>query len=375
MAAYEAEVAALRRPLPSPPALLDLIRHATLAANGHNAQPWQFRLREGGIDILPDLTRRTPNVDPDDHHLFVSLGCAAENFAPAAGAAGGVVTFRFGDAPRATPELFAAIARRQSTRADYDGRPVSVPALEALASAAAIPGLRLVLLTDRPQIERIRDLVVAGHTAQMTDPDVMRELTGWLRFNPAAAMARTDRLLSGASGRPAVPSWLGPMLFHGFTSAASENDAYARQIRSSAGIAVFLAEHADREHWVRVGCARQRFALQAAALGVKHGYINQPVEVAALRPALAELVGLPGQRPDLVLRFGHGPTLPFALRPSPFALRPSPCGDRRPALSWHGQSPRAKARWRLHIAAARNAPPSASSTSRRGQTIPSPAPR
>jgi hypothetical protein len=27
--------------------------------------------------ILPDLSRRCPAVDPDDHHLFVSLGCAA----------------------------------------------------------------------------------------------------------------------------------------------------------------------------------------------------------------------------------------------------------------------------------------------------------
>jgi AcrR family transcriptional regulator len=185
--------------------------------------------------------------------------------------------------------------------------------LETLTGAAAVPGVRLVLLTDRPRIERIRDLVVAGNTAQMTDPAFLRELTNWLRFNPRAAMAHADGLFSGASGRPAVPSWLGPTLFRGFTTATSENDAYARQIRSSAGIAVFVAERADHEHWVRVGLACQRFALQATALGLKHAYINQPVEVAALRPALAEVVD-PGQRPDLVIRFGHGPTLPFAMR-------------------------------------------------------------
>ena len=34
--------------------------------------------------IEPDLTRRTPVVDPDDHHLFVSLGCATENLVQAA---------------------------------------------------------------------------------------------------------------------------------------------------------------------------------------------------------------------------------------------------------------------------------------------------
>jgi hypothetical protein len=326
MADYEADVAALRRPLPAPPAMLDLVRYATLAANGHNTQPWRIRLREDGIDILPDLARRTPVVDPDDHHLFVSLGCASENLALAAGhsgrpgrirfdpAADGLVAFRFEAGPPISGERFSAIARRQSTRAEYDGRPVSVSMLEALARAAATPGVALVLLTDRPRIDRVRDLVVAGNSAQLADPDFMRELTSWLRFNPRAAMARADGLFSGASGRPAVPSWLGPVLFRNLTSIASDNDAYARQIRSSAGIAVFLAEREDHAHWVRVGQACQRFALQATALGLKHAFINQPVEVATLRPELAEVVGLPGRRPDLVMRFGHGPTLPYAAR-------------------------------------------------------------
>jgi hypothetical protein len=33
---------------------------------------------------LPDLSRRCPAVDPDDHHLYASLGCAAENLLLAA---------------------------------------------------------------------------------------------------------------------------------------------------------------------------------------------------------------------------------------------------------------------------------------------------
>jgi hypothetical protein len=326
MASYEAGAAALRRPLPAPAAMLDLVRYATLAANGHNTQPWKFRLRDDGMDILPDLARRTPVVDPDNHHLFISLGCAAENLALAAGAAGrpglisfdpaagGGVAFRFEAAPPTSAELFGAIAQRQSTRAEYDGRPVSAAVLEALARAAATPGVALVLLTDRPRIDRVRDLVVTGNSAQLADPAFMRELTRWLRFNPRDAMASGDGLFTRASGRPAIPSWLGPLLFRAFTSADTENDAYARQIRSSAGIAIFLAEQEDQEHWVRVGRACQRFALQATALDLKHAFINQPVEVAALRPALAEIVGLPGRRPDLVMRFGHGPVLPYAMR-------------------------------------------------------------
>jgi hypothetical protein len=75
-----------------------------------------------------------------------------------------------------------------------------------------------------------------------------------------------------------------------------------------------VPERDDQEHWVRAGRASQRFALQATALGLKHAFINQPVEVAALRPRLASLVGLPSRRPDLVMRFGYGPMMPFSPR-------------------------------------------------------------
>ena len=57
----------------------------------------------------------------------------------------------------------------------------------------------------------------------------------------------------------------------------------------------------------------QRFSLTATHLGLRTSFVNQPVEVARLRPELAALVGTPGRRPDLV-RFGYGPELPFAPR-------------------------------------------------------------
>jgi hypothetical protein len=92
---YTANVAHLRVPLVSTLHFRDLVRFATLAPNGHNTQPWKFRERDDVIRIHPDYSRRTPIVDPDNHHLFVSLGCAAENLSLASLARGrpGVITF------------------------------------------------------------------------------------------------------------------------------------------------------------------------------------------------------------------------------------------------------------------------------------------
>jgi nitroreductase len=131
---YDASVAATRAALSKRPELQDFVHLATLAPSGHNTQPWRFQIGEDRIDVLPDLSRRTPVVDPHDHHLFVSLGCAVENLAIAASANGhagnlafnaagdGAVGFVFGDGPADDLALAGAITRRQSTRANFDGR-------------------------------------------------------------------------------------------------------------------------------------------------------------------------------------------------------------------------------------------------------------
>ncbi len=326
MADYDAAVAAGRGPLASRPEMRDLIRYATLAANSHNSQPWRFRLFEERITIMPDPARRLPAVDPDDHHLWASLGCAAENLALAARSRGrgaeirsgpqtvDPVTVAFGGAPAAEPDLFGAIPLRQSTRTDYDGRAVGTAELRALEAAAAVPGVDLVLVTDRPRIDRLRDLILAGNGVQLADPAFRSELKAWLRFNPRQAIATGDGLFSVLSGNPNVPTFLGSLLIDWFLTAAEENDKYARQIASSAGLAVFVAERDDPDHWMRAGRASQRFALKATALGLKHAFLNQPVEVARLRPELATLVGLAGRRPNIVMRFGHGPAMPYSAR-------------------------------------------------------------
>lgn len=78
----------VRTALPKVPSLSGLVRFATLAANAHNTQPWTFRIGENTVGILPDFSRRTLVVDPDDHHLYASLGCAIENLVIAANARG-----------------------------------------------------------------------------------------------------------------------------------------------------------------------------------------------------------------------------------------------------------------------------------------------
>ena len=326
IAEYNAAVTAMHSALKKTPELPEFIRFASLAANSHNTQPWHFKINDQGIAILPDLTRQIPIVDPDNHHLFASLGCAATNLALAAAANGkageisfdatndGSVVFNFGSNMVAQPSLVDAITKRQSTRAEYDGKSVSGADVQQLISASTISGVDISIITERVQINKVRDLVIAGNTSQMADPAFVNELKAWIRFNPRSALAKSDGLFSATNGNPTIPDWLGQVAFEWFYTPKTENDKYARQIDSSAGIAVFVSEKNDPKHWVLAGRACQLFALQATALGMKIAFINQPLEVPNLRPELANLVGLPGRRPVIVMRFGYCPTMPYSLR-------------------------------------------------------------
>jgi hypothetical protein len=323
---YEAAVAVTRAALRQTPEMAGFIRYATLAPSGHNTQPWTFRAEGDRITLLPDFSRRTPVVDPDDHHLFVGLGCAAENLALSCAARGrpgepryeaandGSVVLDFKQGAASASPLFDAIPKRQSSREEYDGKPVSSADLQILTKAAAVPGVDLVLISERAQIDRVGDLIVAGNSAQMADRAFVSELRHWMRFSPRDALAKGDGLFSATTGNPIFPAWLGPTFFDLAFRAASENDKYARQMASSPGVAVFVGQREDHEHWVLAGRSGQRFGLQATALGLKYAFVNQPVEVARLRPELAGLIGLKGRRPDLVMRFGYGQAMPYSAR-------------------------------------------------------------
>ena len=223
MRAYDQAIAELRSPLPAEPELRDLIRFATLAPNSHNTQPWRFRPGTDHVDVLPDFTRRTPVVDPDDHHLYVTLGCAAENLVIAGNARGRPadatllpdhgegtgVRVTLGHGPARDTALCAAIPERQSTKSEYDGTPLSPQELAELERAAELPGVRVAWITERERIEEALAWVLAGNDAQMDDAAFVRQLKHWIRYDPAAALASGDGTPGACSGTRTRPAGSG----------------------------------------------------------------------------------------------------------------------------------------------------------------------
>ena len=303
---------------------IDLARYATLAASSHNTQPWSFAIEHNAVVIRPDYRRRLPVVDPNDRELWISLGCALENLLISARATGrrGEVTYpqtndsiqiQLTDDARQGGPLFDAIPLRQNTRSEYDGKRVDTRDLDALQSMPLEPGIELHFIVNGPGIDLVLDYVRQGAISQYADQSFVKELTLWLRFNKREALISCDGLYSGCSGNPQVPRWLGKMFVDGIQP-PQQADADAKKLLSSAGAVLVTSTSDDKTAWVRTGQVYQRLALMLTSLNIKSAFLNQAVEVPALREQFRTALALGESRPQLLVRFGYADRMPYSLR-------------------------------------------------------------
>jgi hypothetical protein len=133
---------------------LEVFRHAILAPNPHNRQPWQIQLigRDEAV-ITCDLDKRLPQTDPFDRQITIGFGCFLELARIAAAERGvrmdtalfpqGAPTPRLTSAPiahlRFVPDpgvardpLFGAILIRRSSKVPFDSRAVDAGTLGTL---------------------------------------------------------------------------------------------------------------------------------------------------------------------------------------------------------------------------------------------------
>ena len=330
---YDVVARTIRKPIAvgAPFSPQEMVRYATLAGNSHNSQPWRFEVTPNRILIRPDRTRHLPAVDPDDHHLYCSLGCAAENLAVAASAQGrkaniaddavqdAVVVDLAPAPPRADP-LLTAVTRTQCARLDYDGRPVPANDLASILRESKVDGVKCRLITDRAAMSRIKPFVLAANSTQVLDKAFVAELREWIRFDGSDALATRDGLASRTTGNPQLPRWIGKRAFGFVYTEDAENKKIGQWIDNSAGLAVFIGPSNDPAGWVAAGRSYQRFALATTALNIRHAHLNMPVEVPAIRRPFAAHLGLGDVRPDLLIRFGYGPLAPYSLRRDTQAL-------------------------------------------------------
>lgn len=294
--------------------LRPLVAQAVLAPSSHNTQPWAWQLQEGTVKLFADRSRALPVNDPDDRELAISCGAALLNLRVAAAAAGfaGELTLLpdFHDAdclalltverlPAPTdPDavLAGVIARRRTWRKQFTPEPVASAVVAVLVEAAAQEGAWLEVLTDDVSRHAAAALVAEGDALQWANPSWRRELSAWMH----------PRRRGDGFTVPALALPLAHAVVRSFDMGHGVG-AKDQQLADASPLLVVLGTEHERERdWLEAGQALERVLLVACSHGLQASYLNQPIQVAALRPRLEKLVGRAGHA-QLLLRLGHAP--------------------------------------------------------------------
>jgi nitroreductase len=287
------------------------LEHAILAPSSHNTQPWRFRVREGGVDLFIDRTRRLPVADPDDRELTMSCGAALLHLRLALRVSGveSVVTLlpdstnsdflarvERGNATVPSDEdcqLVDAIPYRHTNRQQYTGRSLPAGVTRRLLDAACTEGAWLLPVGGNRR-EAVIDLIAEAGRRQWADRAFRRELAHWIRPHRAN------------DGLPGYAFGLGPLIVRTFDMGVNQ----ARREHDLAAEAPVLAVLGTLEDnplaWLEAGQAVARVLLTATMHSIACAFHNQPMQVSELRPQVMSALGTSGY-PQLLLRMGYAP--------------------------------------------------------------------
>jgi len=307
---------------------LRLIKYAAKAPSSHNSQPWAFKKTSDSIIIRPDFSRQLPIVDPDNHALYISLGCALENLLIASrqfgydsrpeisnGKNGVVLTVKLGEVNGARkPELFMFIYNRQVTKTAYASAPLSDLVLSELQSLPMDAGVQLRMIKKGPESESLLPLVLEASTLQFKNNAFVDELVHWIRFNEKESMKSGDGISNASMGFPSTGRFLGSFIMKNLVNAKSEASRWQKLMSASGAFALFSVEENTPENWINLGRSFQRFGLETTSLGLKHAHMNMPLEEISVRRKVLETFSLGNQHPLLLIRLGYAKPAPYSFR-------------------------------------------------------------
>ena len=337
----EAAIAPWDLPLPPPADVrLDALRHAILAPNPHNRQPWLLRLQgDDTVIVTCDLAKRLPATDPYDRQITIGFGTFIETARIAATARGyrmtvdpfpegepgdrldarPVAVLRFApDSALPRDPLFAAIPLRRSTKEPYDlARPVTAAQFAALTRSQS--GVRVEATGDADRLAPLRAAIIEGVRIETLTPRTFQESIDLLRIGAREQDAQPDGL---ALGGPMIEGMAALGLLDRTALADTSSFAFKSgldqqvAVQGSIPALIWVTTPANsRTDQLAAGYAYARINLAANAMGLAVHPASQTLqeypEMAAEYARVHALLGATGgERVQMLSRLGHGPQVP-----------------------------------------------------------------
>ncbi len=303
--------------------LLYLLNYAVLAPSGHNTQPWLFDVSDDQVWLYADRTRALPVIDPNDRELVMSCGAALFHLTtvirhfyanplvklfPDPDDHDLLAEIRIDtqspqeDADSEVHNMFKAIKERRTNRLPFKSRPIPEKDLAALKARATAEGLGLHFESDPEKKQQLADLIAEGDKIQGANRHFRRELASWIHPN---RIRRNDGLPGFSLGAGDVESMVYPFMVRTFDWGDGQAAKDKQLAEGSPVLAVLSTEGDTPRDWLVAGTVLAHVLLLGTHFGISASFLNQPLEVPALRKKVAEVMGITAN-PQIILRMGFG---------------------------------------------------------------------
>ena len=161
----------------------------------------------------------------------------------------------------------------------------------------------LHVLTSKSDRAEIASLVSEGDKIQAADPKFRRELAAWVHANRSHS---NDGMPGYAFGIGDVQSVFGPFVVRTFDWGKGQAAKDEQLVSGSPLLAALATKNNTQSDWLNTGRALAKILLILTHHGLSASFLNQPIEVVELRPALKLKLGI-DDHPQILLRIGYGP--------------------------------------------------------------------
>lgn len=267
-----------------------LVAWATTAFSGGNTQPWLFHWSGDRLVLLHDTTRSGSFLDVDERSTFLAFGSVLENLvltAPMMGLRADVRLFPDRSDPRRvadvlltrsdvpTHPLARLIPHRVTNRQLGQDRPLDPIHRDRMTAAAALHGARLHWLEERPQLDRIGDILGRADRVRLTCEPLHRDMMAEMRWSleevertrDGIDLATMEFTPADLAGIRMASSWSVMRMVKTMGGVGLERMARKSVARASA-VGLLTVDGLDPASFVRAGRGLHRLWLQAAADGL-----------------------------------------------------------------------------------------------------------
>lgn len=309
-----------------------ILRLASLAPSGHNAQPWTVKLMEPQRWIIgSERARWLPAVDPHNRELLLSMGAFLENLLLAANHYGYRLEYRVMATNPEESDLLEVrlqndtaisyqlenIKMRRTVRSGYLNRELRSEDLRQLTDGLSewhyYPA-------GSAQAKYLVEATIEANRKQASRDDAQLELANWIRWSNRDAERFRNGLTPESIEITGFAGWF-VRTFYGREKVMTEGfrrdgvDHIIEQVRQGAGWLVTVSPDSEMTTLIEAGRTFERLFLRVRNHSIALHPMTQVLEEQPWREQVATQLGIRGQV-QFVLRVGY-----VSFYPDPVSLR------------------------------------------------------